>query len=188
VADALRGRVPPAAIPPRPRVKDRNLPVLKGLRALPPERGYLAENVLLRRALDREVSIAYVIEGQFRMTYVTAGMLRGWQMEEDALHSLAEDNLRQRTRHLLDEIGGPRREYLALDGYDAARLLVADLLVPPGLRDAIFAIPHEHACLLAPADERAALREAAEAAYRAADLPLTSALYRWAGTRPERLA
>ena len=187
LADALRRRIPPAAIPPLPLVRDRILPVLKAPRALPPDRGYLAENILLRRPLDPEVSIAYVIEGQFRMTYVTAGMLRTWEMRESALHALAEENLRERTRHLLEEIGGPRRRYLALDGYDASRLLVADLLVPPGLADPVFAIPHEHACLVAPAVERAALREAAEAAYRAADLPLTAALYRWAGTEPERL-
>jgi hypothetical protein len=188
LADALRGRIPPGTIPPLLLVTDRILPVLKGVRALPPDRGYLAENILVRRPLDAEVSIAYVIEGQSRMTYVTAGMLRIWQIKEDALHALAEENLRRRTRHLLEEIGGPRREYLALDGYDASRLLVADLLVPPDLRDPVFAIPHEHACLIAPARERTALREAALAAYRTAGLPLTPALYRWAGTGPERLA
>jgi len=184
LADALRRRIPPGAIPPLPLVRDRILPVLKPVRALPPDRGYLPENVLIRRALDPEVSIAYVMEGQFRMTYVSAGMLRAWDLGADALHALAVENLRERTAHLLDEIGGPRREYVALDGYDASRLLVADLLVPPGLRDPLFAIPHEHACLLAPAGERAALRAAAEAAHRTATLPLSTALYRWTGAGP----
>jgi hypothetical protein len=187
LADALRGRVPPGAIPPLPLVRDRILPVLKAVRALPPDRGYVPENALTRRPLDADVAIAYVIEGQFRMTYVTTGMLSAWDMPGGALHELAIENLRGRTRHLLEEIGGPRRAYVALDGYDAARLLVADLLVPPGLSAPVFAVPHEHACLIAPAAERETLRAGVAEAYRTAAAPLTVSLYRWTGDGPARL-
>jgi hypothetical protein len=187
LADALRSRVPSAAVPPLLLVRDRILPVLKGRGTLPPERGYAAENILARRPLDDEVTVAYVIEGQFRMTYITRGMLEPWNMDGDALHALALENLREQTRHLLREIGEPRREYAALDGYDAARLLVADLLVPPDVADPLFAIPHEHLCLIAPSDRRRELRAAALRAYRDAPLPLTTALYRWSAAGPERI-
>ena len=187
LADALRRRVPPGAIPPLLLVRDRILPVLKPAGALPPAQGYVLENVLARRPLDDDISVAYVVEGQFHMTYVTRGMLGAWALDDGTLHTLALENLRARTRHLLEEIGGPRREYVALDGYDAARLLVADLLVPPGVTDPVFAIPHEHACLIAPADRLGELREAAVKAFRSAPLPLTSALYQWTGMRPQKV-
>lgn len=186
--DSARRRLPPGPVPPLPLVRDRILPVLKPAGALPPERGYRPDNVLTRRPLDREITIAYVIDAPFRITYVTWGMLGAWGMPDDALHALALENLRARTRRLLEEIGGPRREYAALDGYDAARLLVADLLVPPDLRDPLFAIPHEHACLIAPADRAGDLRAAAARAHRTAPLALTPALFRWTGSAPERTA
>lgn len=188
LADELRRRVPPGAVPPLPLVRDRILPVLKPAGALPPAQGYLLKNVLARRQLDDDVSIAYVVEGQFQMTYVTQGMLRAWELDGEALHTLALENLRERTRHLLKEIEGPRREYVALDGYDAARLLVADLLVPPDVTDPVFAIPHEHACLVAPAAQQIELRAAAAQTHQGAPLPLTVALYRWTGAGPQRIA
>jgi hypothetical protein len=188
LADALRSRIPPAAVPPLPLVRDRILPVLKARGLLPPERGYAAENILVRRPLDGEVSIAYVVEGQFRMTYVTRGMLGTWNLDGGALHALALENLRAKTRHLLEEIGGPRGEYAALDGYDAARLLVADLLAPPEVADPLFAIPHEHLCLIAPSERQTELRTAAVEAHRDAALPLTTELYRWTAAGPQRIA
>jgi hypothetical protein len=187
LADVLRSRVPPGSIPPLPLVRDRILPVLKASGTLPPARGYLAANILARRRLDGDIEIAYVIEGQFRVTYVTGGMLANWSLDDGALHALALENLRARTRHLLEEIGGPRREYAALDGYDAARLLVADLLIPAEVADPVLAVPHEHLCLIAPAERQGALRDAARRAYREAALPLTTALYRWSAAGPERI-
>lgn len=187
LADALRGRVPPGSVPPLLLVRDRILPVLKAHGTLPPTRGYVAENLFARRPLDDDVTIAYVIEGQFRMTYVTDSMLAIWDLDGAALHALALENLRALTRHLLEEIGGPRREYAALDGYDAARLLVADLLIPPGIADPVISVPHEHLCLIAPAERARELRAAARHAYREAAFPLTTALYRWTAAGPERL-
>ena len=187
LADELRRRVPPGAVPPLLLVRDRLLPVLKRADTLPPDTGYVPENALARRALDDDISVAYVVEGQFRMTYVTRRMLHAWELDGDTLHSLALENLRGKTRHLLEEIGGPRREYVALDGYDAARLLVADLLVPPDVTDPLFAIHHEHACLIAPADQQEELRAAAVEAFRAAPLPLTAAAYRVTAAGPRRI-
>ena len=186
LADELRRRVPPTAVPPLLLVRDRILPTLKQTAALPPTQGYVPENVLARRPLDGDISVAYVVEGQFRMTYITEGMTRAWGLDGDALHAAALENLRASTRHLLEEIGGPRREYVALDGYDAARLLAGDLLVPPDVTDPVFAIPHEHACLIASADHQGELRSAAVEASRAAPLPLTAALYRWTEAGPQR--
>lgn len=187
MADALRGRVPAGSVPPLLLVRDRILPVLKAHGSLPPTRGYIAENMLARRPLDADVTIAYVIEGQFRMTYVTDGMLAAWDLDGAALHALALENLRALTRHLLEEIGGPRREYAALDGYDAARLLVGDLLIPPGIAEPLLSVPHEHLCLIAPAERQHELRATARQAYREATLRLTAALYRWTAAGPERI-
>src|SRR5256712_10175407 len=81
-------------------------------------------------------------------------------------------------RHILDEIGGPRAEYVSLDGFDAARLLVADLLVPAGVVDPLLAIPHEHACLIAPTADRHHIARRAQRMFETARVPLTPRLYR----------
>ncbi len=187
LAGELRRRVPAGSSPPLPLVRDRLLPLLKRAEDLPPVDGYLADNALARRALDAEVDVAYVVEGQFQMTFVTRGMLGAWGLGVDALHTVALENLRAKTRHLLEEIGGPRREYVALDGYDATRLLVADLLVAPDVLDPAFAIPHEHALLIAPVTALAELRQAAAEAQRSTAVPLTTAVYRWTAAGPERI-
>lgn len=187
LADALRRRVPPGPIPPFSLVRDRLLPVLKPSGALPPEHGYVRANILSRRALDEEISIGYVIEGPLGMTYITRGMLEVWGLTDGALHELAVENLRARTAHLLHEIGGPRRAYVALDGYDAARLLVGDLLAPRGIADPVFAIPHEHACLIEPAVHARELRDRSAASFGQSALRLTTALYRWTEAGPQRI-
>ncbi|MGH2398858.1 MAG: hypothetical protein ACRDF6_03355 [bacterium] len=186
IADRLRTRVPAMSIPPFALVRDRVLPVLKHTTTLPPRTGYIAENRILRVPFDDAIVVAYIIEGQFLVTYVTEGMLVRWTLDAAELHTLALANLRTKTAHILDEIGGPREEYAALDGFDAARLLVADLLIPPAITDPVLAIPHEHALLI---DDRAhsdALRERAARARRGASLPLTTQLYRWTDGRPAR--
>jgi hypothetical protein len=189
LADVLRRSVPPMSIPPLALVRDRILPVLKRERTLPPATGYVTENRVLRVPFDGEVVIAYVIEGQFRVTYVTEGMQTSWGLAPGALHELALANLRAKTQHLLAEIGGPREDYVALDGFDAARLLVADLLIPPGLADPLLAIPHEHALLVRSRSTAGALTDETQRALSAASLPLAAHLYRWTpgGPIPDRL-
>lgn len=177
LAAALRARVPPIHPPPFALVRDRILPLVRRTDGLPPPAGYRAENRLLVRPFDPELSVVYAIEGQFRITYVTEGMVRAWNAGPDALHDLAVANLRVRTHHILEEIGGRRADYVALDGYDAARILVADLIIPEGISDPLLAIPHEHACLVADAAQRESLAVRAEALFRAAQAPLTARLF-----------
>ncbi|HEU4797395.1 MAG TPA: hypothetical protein VFT63_00625 [bacterium] len=186
IFDALRAQVPAMRIPPFGLVRDRIFPVLKHTTTLPPGTGYIAENRILRVPFDEAIVVAYAIEGQFQITYVTEGMLSRWALTQDALHALALDNLRAKTEHVLAEIGGPRQEYSALDGFDAARLLVADLIIPPGVTDPLLAIPHEHALLVDEGADADALRERAVSALQGASLPLTSHLYRWTSGGPVR--
>ncbi len=174
---ALRQQVPPVVPPPFPLVRDRVIPLLKRTAALPPPMGYVHENRIVRRTLDDQISIVYVIEGHHQTTLVTEAMPEAWQITRDELQRLGVGNLRARTRHILDEIGGPRAEYVSLDGFDAARLLVADLLVPAGVIDPLLAIPHEHACLIADAANRRQLAARTEEMFRTARLPLTRRLY-----------
>src|SRR5205807_1416106 len=175
---ALRRQVPAVTPPPFPLVRDRIFPLLKRTAALPPEAGYVRGNRIVRRPLDDQISVAYVIEGQHRMTLVTDAMPESWQVTTDHLHRLAVDNLQTRTRHILDEIAGSRTEYVSLDGFDAARLLVAGLIIPPGMADPLLAIPHEHACLIAPATEIDRLAAKADELFTSAQSPLTPRLYR----------
>lgn len=184
LADLLRSRVPPAAIPPLPLVRDGLLPILKRAGALPPPTGYIPANRILREPFDGEVVLAYVIEGWHQVTYVTEGMLAAWSLTRGALHSRALANLRAKTAHLLGEIGGPRRDYIALDGFEAARLLVADLLASPDVVDPVFAIPDEHALHLRPGRDASALEAEAARHLATAAHPLTARLYRWTPAGP----
>src|SRR5439155_278788 len=84
---------PAAAPPPFPLVRDRIFPLLKRTAALPPEAGYVRGNRIVRRPLDDQISVAYVIEGQHRMTLVTDAMPESWRVTTDHLHRLAVDNL-----------------------------------------------------------------------------------------------
>jgi hypothetical protein len=175
--DALRDRVPPVTPPPLPLVSDRILPLLKRERDLVLPRGYRRQHDRVRSPFPGGLAVAYVIEGQFQVTVITEGMLSAWGLGMDELHRMALGNLRAKTRHLLDELGGPQTEYVALDGFDAARLLVSDLIVPPGIADPVLAIPHEHACLIAPAADVAALAARAAEMHAAGELPLTAQVF-----------
>lgn len=186
LANGLRRSIPPMSIPPLGLVRDRILPMLKRDDTLPPVTGYVVENRVLRMPFDGDVIIAYVIEGQFRVTYVTEGMQHAWGLVPDALHGLALANLRGKTEHLLGEIGGPREDYVALDGFDATRLLVADLLIPPGIADPVLAIPHEHALLIRSRSASAALTEEVTRTSTNSSLPLSDHLYRWSSSGPVR--
>jgi len=177
LTDALRQRVPPVTPPPFPLVRDRLLPVLRREADLVLSKGYRRQHFPVRTPMASDVVVAYVIEGQFQMTSITEGMLSAWGLSVVHLHALAVENLRTKTRHLPEDLGGPQTEYVALDGYDAARVLVLDLVVPHGISDPVVAIPHAHACLIASADQSSALAARAAALYAGADLPLTRQLF-----------
>ncbi len=138
----------------------------------------MPENQLVRSQLDDEISVVYVIEGQHHFTFVTEGMRAAWGIDGAGPHDLALTNLRTRTTHLLEELGGPQTEYVSLDGLDAARALVADLIVPAGIAQPLLAIPHEHACLIADASGRPRLAAQAAQMFQSALIPLTPRLYR----------
>jgi hypothetical protein len=187
LAAALRGRVPPTSPPPAALVRDRILPLLKRTASLPPPTGYVPENRLVRSQLDDKISVVYVIEGQHRFTFVTEGMRVAWGIDGAALHDLALTNLRTRTIHLLEELGGPQTEYVSLDGFDATRVLVADLIVPAGIAQPLLAIPHDHVCLIADVSERIRLAAQAAQMFQTALVPLTPRLFRLTadGLHPE---
>ena len=187
LAAALRGHLPPVSVPPALLVRDRILPLLRRTSALPPLTGYRPQNRLVRSELDDEVSIVYIIEGQHRYTFVTEGMRTAWGMERSALHDRALTNLRAHTAHILEELGGPQAEYVSVDGLDATRALVADLIIPGGIAQPVLAIPDEHACLIADRSSRARLAARALAMFQEAQFPLSPRLYRITpeGLRPE---
>ncbi len=180
----LRGRVPPVPVPLFAHVRDLILPLLKRTAVLLPTRGYRPENHLLYGSLDEDVSILYVVDGLQNVTYITEGMVHGWGIDRQTLHVLALTNLRRRTEHMLEELGGPRTEYVAVDGYDATRVLIADLIVPRSIEHPVAAIPSEHACLIAPLREAAALAQRAIQEFQRARVPLTLQLYRLGSDGP----
>jgi hypothetical protein len=187
--DATLDRVRSALPPPRPApfalVRDRLLPLLKPAAVPAMLRRYPPAYHPVTRPFPQGLAVLYVVEGFHQVTYVTAAMTEAWGMGVDDLHTVALENLRRRTRHLLDELGGPQRTYDHLDGFDAARLLVPDLVVPPGIARPVMAIPDEHCLLVGDETERDILRAHAAAAYARADAPLTPALF-LPGDAPDR--
>jgi len=187
--DATLDRVRAALPPPRPAplalVRDRLLPLLKPAAVAATLRRYPPAYHPVTRPFPEGLAVLYVVEGFHQVTYVTAAMTAAWGTDADELHTLALENLRRRTRHVLEELGGPQRAYDHLDGFDATRILVPDLVVPPGIARPVMAIPDEHCLLVGDETERDALRAHAAAAYARADAPLTPALFR-PGDAPDR--
>lgn len=178
VVAGIRAQVPAPRPAPYALVEDRVLPQLKPAAYAEVFDRYPPPLRLVWRPFAPGAVVTYVIGAPHQRTAITAGVLRAWGVDPDALHARALENLRRETAHMLEEIGGPRRRYEHLDGFDATRILVADLIVPEGIADPLVAIPEETVLLIAPASEQAAL--AAEAATRqaAADRPLSPHLFR----------
>jgi hypothetical protein len=177
VIDGIRGRIPLPDIPPLALVQDRIVPQLKPSAYVEVFEHYPAGRRMIWRPLTQGVGITYVITGVHQFTAVTDAALDAWRQTPDALHALAVRNLRVQTAHLLAEIGGPRARYEHLDGLDATRILVPDLIAPPGIADPLAAIPEESVLLIAPASAREALAAEAAARYAASTRPLTTALF-----------
>jgi hypothetical protein len=169
----IRSSVPIPDAPPFSLVQDRILPQLKPA-------GYVAlleqypERVRpVSRPLVPGVVVTYVVSGIHHFTAVTRGSLTTWGQPPDRLHELALANLRARTAHMLEEIGGPQQRYEHLDGLDATRILVADMIVPGAVTDPLVAIPEETVLLIAPATERATLAAEAETRHASSTRPLS---------------
>lgn len=178
VIRGIRARVPVPEAPPYPLVADRILPVLKPTAYVETFEHYPSPLRLAWRPLAPDAAVTYVIGGVHQWTIVTAGMPQAWGLSADALHALALENLRLQTARMLADLGGPQPRYEHLDGFDAARILVADLIVPPAIADPLLAIPEETVLLVAPASERSALAAEAAGRYRASARPLSPHVFR----------
>ncbi|MDQ7857286.1 MAG: hypothetical protein QN147_04170 [Armatimonadota bacterium] len=174
----LRARVPAPQAPPLALVADRLLPQLRPRAYVEVFEGYPPPQRLVWREGPAGLAVTYIIAGVHQWTAVTRAALEAWRLDPDGLHARALANLRAQTRHLVDEIGGPRRRYEHLDGLDATRVLVPELVIPPDVADPLIAIPEESVLLIAPATERVALETEAAARHAASARPLTPGLLR----------
>ncbi len=184
VVDGIRARVPVPEVPPYPLVADRLMPLLKPSHYVAIFAGYPSPLRLVWRPLVGDLAVTYVIAGTHQHTLVTAGMVQVWTVSLETLHGQAVENFRKQTAHLLEEIGGPRARYEHLDGSDATRILVADLIVPPEIADPVIAIPEETVLLIAPADEHATLAAEAAARYAASTRPVSPLMFRPSAAGP----
>lgn len=174
----IRARVPLPEAPPFALVRDRIVPLLKPASYVALFEQYPEPQRLVWRPLAPGIAVTYAVAGLHQTTAVTRLALAAWAATAGELHDLAVANLRAQTQHLLEELGGPRARYEHLDGFDAARILTADLIVPDWLTDPLIAIPEESVLLLGPASERASLQAEAAARWAAAARPLSAALFR----------
>jgi hypothetical protein len=177
VIDDLRTRVPVPEAPPYLLIRDRIVPQLKPTSYVEVFERYPLPLRLVWRPFVPGVAITYVVNNPHDRVLVTARTLEVWGEAPEALHALAVTNLRAHTAHLLTELGGPQRRYEHLDGLDATRILVADLVVPPGIDEPVIAIPEETVMLVAPALDRAALAAETAARYGAATRPICSHVF-----------
>lgn len=178
VTAGIRARVPVPDIPPLALVQDRIIPQLKSRDFVAVFARYPDAQHLVSRPLAAGIEITYAIRGVHQLTAVTQRALAVWRCSADTLHALAMANMRAQTAHLLDEIGGPRRRYEHLDGLDATRILLADLIVPSDVREPVAAIPEESVLLLAPAADAGALAAEAAALYEKTPRPLSRTVFR----------
>jgi hypothetical protein len=184
VLAGIRARVPSPAAPPFALVRDRIVPQVKPASYVALFEHYPEPQRLVWRPLAPGIAVTYVIAGVHQTTAVTRLALAAWATTPDDLHTLAIANLRAQTRHLLEELGGPRARYEHLDGFDATRILTADLVVPGELGDPLLAIPEESVLLIGPASARESLQAEAAARCAAAARPLSARLFRFGPDGP----
>jgi hypothetical protein len=178
ITDGLRRRAPQPNIPPLALVQDRILPLLRPIGYARLFDRYGSGQRMVWRHMDDGVAVTYVVTGLHQVTVVTEAAREAWTMSTEALHDLALVNLRAETSHMLSELDGPRRVYEHIDAFDATRLLVADMLVPADVNDAVFAIPEETVLMIAPRSEHETLAARARRRHASAVRPLSPLLYR----------
>lgn len=181
VADGIRAHLPVPTAPPFARVRDHILPLLKPATFVDLSRRYPPPLHLVTQPFPEGLAVVYVVEGFHQITYVTEGMVGSWEIAAEDLYRLALTNLRRHTLHLLQEIGGPRAVYEHLDGFEASRILVPELVTPAVVGEALAAIPDEHLLLIADRQEGDRLAREAQAAYARAAAPLAPAVFRLSG-------
>lgn len=178
IVEAMRAALPAPEAPPFHDVRGAVLPLIKLAAFADLYRRYPPALHLTALPFAEGLVVVYAILGFQQIIYVTWGMQQTWQRTTEELHHLALENLRRRTEHLLMELGGPKRAYAHLDGFEAARILIPDLVTPPGVADPLLAIPDEHVLLVADARDAARLAREAAAAYAGARSPLSPAVFR----------
>ncbi len=178
VVDAMRAALPPPTPPPLASVRGAVLPLLKPAAFAALYHRYPPGLRLVARPFADGLVVVYVLLGFQQLLYVTVGACQVWDIDPDELHRLALENLRRRTERLLSALGGPRRIYAHLDGFEAARILIPDLVAPPDVREALWAVPDEHLLLVGDGGEAGRLAREAAAAFAAARRPLSPAVFR----------
>ncbi len=178
LVDRLRSKIPVPGAPPYALIQDRLLPQLKPTEHVEIFDRYPPALRLVWRPFLPGVAITYVVNNPHDRMLVTVHTLKVWEISQTILHAVAIKNLREHTAHLLTEIGGPQIRYEHLDGLEATRILVADLLLPKGIEAALVAIPEETAMFIAPESQRAALAAEAAARYAASPRPISPQVFR----------
>jgi len=126
LVELLRAVDAPDATAPLDEIRDRLYPMIV------PERGPLAAGALTR-PLVNGLSVAYAVDSDRTIAYVSAQRFRHWKISADELHELALENLSARSAEIAahaaqDENGRVNLMlFQTMDGYDASRVLLPSL-------------------------------------------------------------
>ncbi len=184
MVERLRSRIPVPGAPSYTLIQDRILPQLKLAEHVELFDRYPPALRLVWRPFVQGVAITYVVNNPHDRMLVTVRTLEVWEISPTTLHGVAMKNLREHTAHVLTEIGGPQIRYEHLDGLEATRILVADMLLPRGIEAALVAIPEETAMFIAPESQRATLAAEAAARYAASTRPISPQVFRLTSSGP----
>ncbi len=184
LVERLRSGIPVPGAPPYALIQDRILPQLKPAQHVEIFDRYPPALRLVWRPFVPGVAITYVVNNPHDRMLVTVRTLEVWEISPTTLHGVAMKNLRDHTAHVLTEIGGPQIRYEHLDGLEATRILVADMLLPRGIEAALVAIPEETAMFIAPESQRAALAAEAAARHASSTRPISPQVFRLTSSGP----
>jgi len=133
---------------------------------------------LVHRRLTRELVVAYAIEREHDLVFVSEAHLAQWGRSEQDLWNLARNNLAQRSPELLAQLGGLEGALVCSkeDGLDASRVLLlldrADgMLVAVPDRDTLWVAPASCSGIGHVRNQLATLMQSAE-------FPLSAAVHR----------
>jgi uncharacterized protein YtpQ (UPF0354 family) len=120
------------ALPPFAQLAPRVMPMLKRPDVLAQVRERKLP-MLVWTSFLADLIITYVVDEARSLSYINEEQLEQWELGEQELHAQAVANLRQRTieKAQVTTVGeGAQRLYIysSLDGYDATRLLLPDLM------------------------------------------------------------
>ncbi|MBI4279712.1 MAG: hypothetical protein HY660_14775 [Armatimonadetes bacterium] len=176
---ALRHPTPPPLV----AVENRILPMLKLPGFLAPYRDVPPPLSFATTGAVGNLITVYVIDVRGDLTFVSRGMLEAWGIDVAALHRIATRNLAarsERLRGLLEPVADAPAVLEALDGYDAARLLVASAYLTGPPARYLLAVPDEHVLLVfqrPPSSGIAGIATVVRRRHLAASLPLSPALF-----------